>query len=202
MRHSSIALGSLAVSLALAACSPDEPLGPRRSDDLASSSPAPRAAGLEINYMKFTIDHHAMGIMMAEMCIEKAVHEELRDLCARNMEQQSSELALLQDWLQEWYGITYEPRLTQGDQRMMEHMAELSGAAFEIEFMETFSRHHHQIIQRSQPVVKQAEHEPLRELAAEIIAAQSADIQAMLTWLCEWYDICHPRFGFTPASLG
>lgn len=91
--------------------------------------------------------------------------------------------------------------MTPGDRRMMEHLAELSGQAFEIEFMETFSRHHHQIIQRSQSVVKQAEHEPLRELAASIIAAQSADIQAMLTWLCAWYDICHPRFGFEPAAL-
>jgi uncharacterized protein (DUF305 family) len=95
-------------------------------------------------------------------------------------------LALLQDWLQEWSGITYEPRITEGDQRLMEHMAELSGGAFEIELMETFRRHHHQIIQRSQPVVQQADHEPLRDLAADIIAAPSVDIQAMLTWLCEW----------------
>lgn len=194
-------LGYLAISFALMACGPDEPVGPRQADDLAVSSPAPRATGLETNYMKFTIDHHAMGIMMAEMCVDEAVHEELRDLCAKNMEQQSNELALLQGWLQEWYGITYEPRITDGHHRMMEHMAELSGAAFEIEFMETFSRHHHQIIQRSQPVVQQAEHEPLRGLAADIIAAQSADIQAMLTWLCEWYGICHPRFGFTPGAL-
>ena len=196
-------LSALAVPAMLAAlaCSPDQRTAPPETADVATSAAATRASGLEINYMKFTVDHHAMGIMMAQMCVAKAVHEELSELCARNIEQQSQELSLLQSWLRDWYGITYEPRMTPGDQRMMEHLAELTGAAFEIEFMETFSRHHHQIIQRSRPVAKQAEHEPLRELAAGIIAAQSADIQAMLTWLCAWYDICHPRFGFEPAEL-
>jgi uncharacterized protein (DUF305 family) len=154
---------------------------------------------MEINYIEFTIDHHAMGIQMAELCVEKAVHEELRKLCQRNIEAQTRELAMLQQWFQEWYGITYEPEMTPGAERMIEKLAALSGAQFEIEFMETFSRHHHQIVQRSGPIARQAVHEDLRGLARQIIQAQTTDIRLMLTWLCDWYDICHPRFGFTPA---
>lgn len=99
--------------------------------------------GLEINYMEFTIDHHAMGIQMGTLCVQKAVHEELRDLCEQNIAAQTAELQNLQTWLQQWYGIAYEPEMTQGDQQMMGKLAALEGAEFEIEFMETFSRHHH-----------------------------------------------------------
>jgi uncharacterized protein (DUF305 family) len=150
--------------------------------------------------MEFTIDHHAMGVMMAQMCLEKAVHEELQELCRVNLETQSAQLQQAQAWLQEWYGISYQPELAPGDMRMMDMLGELSGAAFEIEFMETFSRHRHQIVQRSQSIVKEAVHEPLRQMAASIIAMQTEDIRRMLTWLCQWYGICHPRFGLAPET--
>jgi uncharacterized protein (DUF305 family) len=193
--------------LALAGCSGDQALEPTARPAVSASRGAHGAtagqqqpkSGMEVNYMEFTIDHHGMGIMMAQMCIEKAVHAELRELCQRNLEAQTAELRQLQSWLQTWYGITYEPRLTQGDQRMMEMLAALEGAEFEIEFMETFSRHHHQIVQRSEPVASHAVHAELRQLARDIIQAQTADIRLMLTWLCQWYDICHPRFGIAPG---
>jgi uncharacterized protein (DUF305 family) len=198
----------LGVIVATGACAENAPTGPVEAGPLsaargggAQGAPAdaeqPRA-GMEINYMEFTIDHHAMGIMMAQMCVEKAIHQELRELCQRSIETQARELALLQTWLQEWYGVTYEPQSTGGEQQMMEQMAVLSGAEFEIEFMEMFSRHHHQIVQRSRPVAGQAVHEELAQVAASIVEAQTRDIQLMLTWLCDWYDICHPRFGLAP----
>jgi uncharacterized protein (DUF305 family) len=135
---------------------------------------------------------------MAELCVEKAIHAELRELCLRNIEAQTAELQQLQEWLQAWYGITYEPRMSPGDERMRERLAALDGAEFEIEFMEMFSRHHHQIVQRSRPIAEHAVHAELRQMAATIVQAQTTDIRLMLTWLCEWYDICHPRFGISP----
>lgn len=142
--------------------------------------------------MKFTIDHHAMGIMMASLCTEKAVHEELRNLCEDNVQAQSRELAQLQGWLQEWYGITYEPRITPSDMRMHERLARLNPKAFEIEFMSMFSRHHLQIIRRSVPIAREAIHEPLERMAEQIIAAQSQDVRDMYSWLCSWHGICRP----------
>jgi uncharacterized protein (DUF305 family) len=206
MRGRGAAAMVTAVALVLGACSSDSALEPgaglsasRGAQGAPSGVDEPRA-GMEINYMEFTIDHHAMGVMMAQMCLEKAVHEELRELCRVNLETQSAQIQQLQAWLQEWYGISYQPQLTPGDMRMMDKLAELSGAAFEIEFMETFSRHHHQIVQRSEPIVKETVHEPLRQMAASIIAMQTEDIRRMLTWLCQWYGICHPRFGLAPAT--
>ena len=195
------------IATGIGACASDgllgpsrEPLGAQRGALGAPAGLNNPKAGLEINYMEFTIDHHAMGVMMAQMCVEKAIHEELRELCQRNAEAQSREMAMLQGWLEAWYGITYEPQVTPGDEQMMEMMAALEGAEFELEFMEMFSRHHHQIVQRSLPVVDQAVHAELAALASQIVEAQTRDIRLMLSWLCEWYDSCHPRFGEMPAA--
>ena len=202
------AFAALAPALVIAACSdqpttaPDTSPGELEASRGAQGAPAATQqpkAGLEINYMEFTIDHHAMGVGMAQLCIQKAVHAELRELCQTELATQSAQIQQLQSWLQAWYGIAYQPEMTQGDQRMMDMLAALSGAEFEVEFMETFSRHHHQIIQRSQPIADQAVHPELRQLATSIIQAQTAGIQDMLTWLCEWYNICHTRFGISPG---
>ena len=61
-----------------------------------------------------------------------------------------------------------------------------------------FSRHHHPIVQRSRPVVRQVVHEELAQVAPSIVEAQTRDIQLMLTWLCDRYDISHPGFGLAP----
>lgn len=99
-------MGSLlALAVLLSACSEQSPTSPATpgSGALASSagtgaSPslathsgtasngvAPQAseprAGFEINYLKFVADHHLMGVLMAQLCVEKAVHEELREDC-------------------------------------------------------------------------------------------------------------------------
>ncbi len=50
-----------------------------------------------------------------------------------------------------------------------------------------------------------AYHPELIGLCESIIAAQSAEVEQMEMWLCEWYDHCdggnHEHMGFTQALL-
>ena len=48
-----------------------------------ASAPPPEnsAAKFEQDFMMDMIDHHEMAIQMAQICLEKAVHEELRATC-------------------------------------------------------------------------------------------------------------------------
>jgi uncharacterized protein (DUF305 family) len=90
-----------------------------------ASAPAsrPSTANFEIKFMTDMIDHHHMAVMMAEMCITKAVHSELRALCERIRAAQMAEIEQMQTWLQQWYGISYEPVMRPGDQNMMDRRA-------------------------------------------------------------------------------
>ncbi|HWO94744.1 MAG TPA: DUF305 domain-containing protein [Dehalococcoidia bacterium] len=197
--HQSALLLGLAAILGLGACSSDQALGPAETgvDAIASqtriaSEPAPdrSTARYEIDFMQDMIDHHAMAVMMAEMCVEKAVHEELRRLCEDIIAAQSAEIQQMQGWLQEWYGISYAPEMTPGAMKQMEKLAALSGAEFEIAFMEMMIKHHAKAVKEGERCVERVYHEELRELCENIIATQTAEIVLMESWLCEWYGNC------------
>jgi uncharacterized protein (DUF305 family) len=157
-----------------------------------ASAPAPSrsATTFEIKFMTDMIDHHHMAVMMAEMCIAKAIHPELRALCEDIRTAQMAEIEEMQGWLQDWYGITYEPVMTPGDEKMMERLASLSGAEFEIAFMEMMIKHHEKAIKEGRHCLDKAYHTDLRELCGNIIRTQSAEIAQMQTWLCQWYGEC------------
>lgn len=159
---------------------------------LSAAGPAPtlNQAKFETKFMADMIDHHQMAIMMAEMCVDKAVHEELRSLCEQIIATQSQEQQTMQTWLQEWYGITYSPEMSPGMMKMMERMAAMTPTEFEIHFMKEMIRHHWQAVIEAGQCIRRAYHNELIELCEDIVLAQTAEIQQMQAWLCEWYGIC------------
>ena len=160
-----------------------------------ADDPAPNkaTAKFEITFMEGMIDHHFMAVQMANICLQKAVHEELRTLCQNIANTQSQEIATMQSWLQDWYGISYQPQMKTGDMRVLEKLSSLSGAEFEIEFMQMMIEHHLAAIREASKCVERAYHEALRDLCEGIIVTQAAEIEQMRTWLCQWYGICKTK---------
>lgn len=201
---------AMTLAMIVAACSgqPTSPTAPSQLDTRPAAStsptnaqtegvtiasapvPSPSVANFEIQFMTGMIDHHQMAVEMAEICLAKAVHEELRSMCQNIIATQSAEIEEMQSWLQEWYGITYEPTMKPGDQKMLERLASLSGPEFEIAFMEMMVKHHEGAIKEARKCLDKAAHAELRELCENIIATQSAEIQQLQTWLCQWYGEC------------
>lgn len=200
------------VAVTVAACSgqPDSPTAPSALNSAAApaagssataghtegvtiaSAPAPTAsaANFEIKFMTDMIDHHQMAIEMAEICLDRAVHDELRTTCQNIIAAQSAEIQQMQSWLQQWYGITYQPTMKPGDQKMLDRLGSLSGAEFEIAFMEMMIKHHEKAIKEARRCLAKAAHPELREMCEDIIATQSAEIAQMEAWLCQWYGEC------------
>jgi uncharacterized protein (DUF305 family) len=206
-----ICVAGFAVMLAACSGQPDSPTAPSALNSAASASvpgssttaahtggvtiasaPAPSrsATNFEIKFMTDMIDHHHMAVMMAEVCIAKAIHPELRSLCENIRTAQMAEIEEMQAWLQDWYRITYEPVMKPGDEKMMERLASLSGADFEIAFLEMMIKHHEKAVKEGRDCLDKAYHRDLRELCENIIRTQSAEIAQMQTWLCQWYGKC------------
>jgi len=165
-------------------------IAPAAADDTA---PEQSTARYEVDFLIGMIDHHAMAVEMAEMCLDKAIHPELEAMCESIKTSQSQQIEQMQTWLQDWYGVSHEPEMTAGDMRQTEKLAALDGAEFEIEFMESMIRHHRKAISEGEQCLRRAYHPELLELCENIIEAQSAEIAQMDQWLCDWYDRCKGR---------
>ena len=184
-----------AVTLGIAACSdasttPVTPTLEPGAPSLTRAAPQPSVARYEIAYMQLTIDHHLAGIVMAQMCIEKAVHEELRALCRESLASQQRQIALYRTWLRDWYGINYVGEIPQSAAQDIRRLSELSGAAFEDAFLTEFSKHHLRIIKESEKAVERVYHDELRREAQMTITSQSRGVVRMQTWDCQWYSDC------------
>lgn len=157
-----------------------------------AEQPAPEesTARYEFDFLTGMVDHHAMAVETAEMCVEKAIHGELRTLCQEIIEAQTAEIATMQSWLEEWYGVTYEPSMSSGDMQRMERMARMDAEDFEVAFMEMMTRHHRTAIREASGCMEHASHAALVELCQRIIETQSEEITVMQEWLCDWYDRC------------
>lgn len=157
-----------------------------------ADAPAPdkQIAKYEIKFVETMIDHHAMAIMMAEMCTMKAVHPELMTLCESIIATQSAEIEMLQTWPQDWYGITSEPKMHMGE---MEVHMKMDPAQFEEWFMKRMISHHAMAIMEAEDCIEEAYHGELTNLCQNIIATQTQEIQIMQARLCEWYDVCNYR---------
>lgn len=156
----------------------------------ASAAPDPAAANYEVKFMTGMIDHHQMAIEMARLCLTRAVHDELRQLCESIIAAQSREIRQMQGWLQDWYSLTYSPQMSGAARKDMQRLSAASGAEFEIMFMEMMIRHHEAAVKEAQTCLERAYHRQLLRLCESIIAAQSAEIALMEQWLCEWYGRC------------
>lgn len=143
-----------------------------------AGSPAtnPDAAAYEVDYMKFTIDHHGMGVEMADLCLDKASIARLNDLCGAIKQDQTQEIGVVQGYLSDWYGQSYDPVLTEQDMMDMDMLRSLNGNAFDIAVSEMFIEHHRGIIARSEEALTRVEHQELIDLAQGIITKQSAEI--------------------------
>jgi len=161
----------------------------------AAEVPAPdqSTARFEADFLMDMIDHHAMAVEMAEICLDKAIHPELGVMCESIRASQSQQISEMQTWLLDWYGIEYEPEMKPGDMRQMEKLVALDGEEFEIEFMESMIRHHRKAITEGEQCLRRAYHDDLLELCETIIETQSKEIAQMEQWLCDWYDRCKGR---------
>jgi uncharacterized protein (DUF305 family) len=160
-----------------------------------ADAPAPErhVAKFEVRFMEMMIDHHAMATEMATLCLTKATRSELGDLCQTMIEDQQSEIAMMQSWLSDWYGITHEPKMDARDRRQLEKLAALEGPSFDIEFMTMMIGHHWTAIQRSMQCVGRATHDELEQLCETMIKTQLDEIFQMRQWLCDWYGLCEVR---------
>jgi uncharacterized protein (DUF305 family) len=157
-----------------------------------ADAPAPKRgqARYEVRFMTMMIDHHNMAIEMARLCEGRTVNPELQQMCEDVITAQTAEIADMQTWLNDWYGVQHEPMMEPKDERMLARLAALQGEEFERAFMPALIKHHSIALVRARQCQKRAFHEELIAMCQMMEEMQTAEITQLREWLCQWYQKC------------
>jgi uncharacterized protein (DUF305 family) len=140
-------------------------------------------------FIDHMIPHHAMAIRSAQHMISDSERQELRELADDIVESQSEQIGRMRAWREEWYGDPGPAYAYPGDGLsdgigwddggMMGRDGMMDSAAADAMFLRMMIPHHEQAIEMSREALDKADHPEIRQLAEQIIAEQSAEIELM-----------------------
>ncbi len=172
----------LAASLTLAACGNED-----GTDNSAGHNDA------DVTFAQQMIPHHEQAIEMAELAETRAESQEVKDLAADIEAAQDPEIETMTGWLESWgedvpdnsmSGMDHGDMSSDDMPGMMSEadMAELeaaSGAEFDQMFLTMMIEHHEGAIEMAKTEQSEGEYADAVELAEDIEAAQTEEIQTM-----------------------
>jgi uncharacterized protein (DUF305 family) len=175
-------------------------------------APNPGAARIETEFLTQMIPHHRGAVEMAEMALQKAARQEVRQLAQQIIQDQEREISQMSHWLRDWYGLT-PPSGTEMDMASMMQMAPmlhgtmpdmtarmhrlmgLSGPEFDVEFLSAMTDHHSMAVMMAAPVLMSGHHADLYALAENVVITQGEEIKRMDEYLDRFYGVRRPLEG-------
>lgn len=142
----------------------------------------------DAQFIDSMIIHHQGAVDMANELIENTERPELLAFAEAIINAQSTEIADMQEWRGAWYpdlATTAGMDMSMGDMMVSAD----DSKPYEQRFLEAMISHHQGAIDMAQMALQMADHAEIKTLAEAIIAAQTAEIAQMQTWLQEWFDV-------------
>lgn len=170
--------------------------GTARSGPRAPENDAERQ---ELSFLIGMTPHHAQAVDMARLCQTRAEDDGLRATCNAIIDVQTRQIEQMMRWALQWYGTQlsevqsarYSAEGASGSHGIltdedMHELASRTGTAFDIRFAELMIEHHIGAVSSAQGLLDVSPHTEVRQLAADIITAQEAEIAEMENWRDDW----------------
>jgi uncharacterized protein (DUF305 family) len=141
-------------------------------------------------FLAAMIEHHEGAVDMAELALEGAEREEIREMAQEIIDAQEAEIDQMQAWLDEWFDGGHDDHgITHEEMGMDMDMDEFREAEpFDLAFIDEMIVHHEGAIDMARAILETTERDELRKMAGEIIVVQETEIQQMREWRAEWFD--------------
>lgn len=156
---------------------------------------------MDAHFIEQMIPHHEDAITMANLALEKSNREEIRGLAHNIIDSQSREIRQMKEWYKNWFGR----ELATGDEVMNVHgmmsggrmhmgimgndtdMKRLENSAdFDKMFIEEMIPHHQMAVMMASMLKNGTSRPEMRQLADDIITAQTKEIGEMRDWYKAW----------------
>jgi uncharacterized protein (DUF305 family) len=183
-----------------------------------SSMPMMSGVDFDLMFLDMMIPHHESAVVMAQIALERAEHQEIRALAESIIAAQTAEIAQMQAWRDAWYpGAAALPmdQLNTAMSELMRGMMDQSALGpgglmagmdmaaatvqlcttqepFDLVFMTAMIPHHQSAIAMANVGLEHSTHAELKDLELGIINAQQAEIDQMRGWIAAWYPAATP----------
>ncbi len=154
-------------------------------------------APFDQQFIDMMVPHHEGAVAMAKVAQSRAEHSEIRQLADAIVSSQDTEVQQMKSWRKAWYGSDQTPAMAsmpmlpemKSDMgNMAEDVQKLQTASpFDKAFIDTMIPHHESAIEAAKIAQQRATKPEIRQLAADIIAAQEREISQMREWRNKWY---------------
>ena len=124
-------------------------------------------------------EHHAGAVMMAGS-VTNSSKPEIKQLASNIITAQTKELADMKSWAAKW-GYSYVEPSQQAINNMSAGDADKTGDALDKQFLSDMIGHHQSALDMTQYSAKNAQHQEIVDLSANITKTQTAEIALMKT---------------------
>lgn len=160
----------------------------------------PVMGAVDSHFIEQMIPHHEDAILMADLALERAEHPEIKKLAQDIQRTQSEEIEQMRAWYKNWFGKNVPDVFSgtghgMGSGRM--HMGMMgdvtdidqlkTAAVFDKAFIEEMIPHHQMAVMMAQMLQATTDRPEMKQLAKNIIDAQTREINSMRSWYRQWY---------------
>ena len=149
------------------------------------------AAPYDMQALDSLIRHHQVAVDIANLAETKAQHRELKDFAGQLAQTKQREITQLQTWRAAWYSgqpIAENTALPgmQSASMPVDQLRNQTGAEFDRLFLALMIPHHQGALELARDILNHAEHNELKQFAAQIQEQQPREIEQLKTWKNTW----------------
>lgn len=138
------------------------------------------------------VPHHQGAVEMAEVALDNAEHDEIRQLSKNIIAAQKAEIKDLKEIKQEEFGTSRIPMTMSADQMKGMGMTNdpqslADEKPFDRAFIDNMIPHHQSAIEMAEVARDESQNPRIEKLATNIVEAQEREISQMKQWREQWY---------------
>jgi uncharacterized protein (DUF305 family) len=137
------------------------------------------------------VPHHQGAIDMAEVALQNAEHEEIKQLSRNIISTQQAEIEELKAIKRQEFGTSEVPMEMSTQEMQMMGMTDPDALAnkdpFDKAFIDAMIPHHESAIEMAQVALEESDKPKIKKLAEGIVEAQTREITQMEGWRQQWY---------------
>ena len=157
---------------------------------------------IDAHFIEQMIPHHEDAIAMANLALTNAKKSEIKKLAQNIVDSQSKEIDEMKGWYKDWYGseVPQDEQVMGGHgmggntgmhMGMMGNETDITrleqSADFDRAFIEEMIPHHQMAVMMANMLKNGTNRSEMKQLADDIITAQTDEIDQMRSWYGEWY---------------